>query len=56
MSETYTVYSVRENGDERVPFMQGVSGKDVIVAAFRLRQSGLHPVVYSERDNQRIFC
>lgn len=56
MPETYAVYSVRENGDERVPFLTGADGRAVVVAAFKLRQRGLHPVVYSERDGGRIWC
>ncbi len=56
--ETYRVYAVRESGGERSHFMSGLSGRDLIVAAFRLRRDGLHPVAYVEsgaRDGARIW-
>ncbi len=52
--ETYTIYSEREG--TRALFLRGVNGADALVAAERLRKSGNVPVVYSERDNQRIYC
>lgn len=52
--ETFTIYSEREG--TRALFLRGVNGADALVAAARLRKSGHVPVVYSERDGERIYC